>query len=125
MSRIYLRRSLEFILLNLVLFLFCLIQGIHSFSAVCFGSLILNLNILLSAFLFYRTSNHRTFKNSLSHRLALLLAISIKGINLLFLTYLGIVFLRFGGYSILLGAFGALVVHVLILFALLRRGVTL
>ena len=83
-------------------------------SGLCFGSLLLTLNAFLSVFLF--TQTNLLSKKGILHRLALLLAISIKGVNLLFLAYLGIERLNLGAYPIVLGAMCALVIHVVVFF---------
>lgn len=96
------------------LFFFIESKSFRWVSGLCFGSAILTLNVFLSVFIFSKVK--RPSNQRILHRLALLLAISIKGVNLLFLAYLGIELLDLGAYPIVLGAMCNLVIHVAVFF---------
>ena len=115
MLALYVRLTILLSLFQALLFVFFINSADYRWiSGLCFGSVILTLNVFLSVCLFTRTNF--LSKEGILHRLALLLAISIKGVNLLFLAYLGIERLNFGAYPIVLGAMSGLVIHVAVFF---------
>lgn len=118
-----------FLLLVCHIFVFGFLYGFTEnrlFAGLVYGSFVLTLNFFLSAFIFAGGfSNSREsltdfssppVRKGIFNRLALLLALSVKGVNLLFLTYLGIKFLDLNVFFIVLGALLALVAQVFILW---------
>lgn len=111
MLTLYVRMTVLLTLFQALIFVsFINNQAYRWISGLCFGNLLLTLNVFLSVFLFMRSG--ALSKKTTLHRLALLLAISFKGVNLLFLAYLGIERLNFGAYPIVLGAMSGLAIHV-------------
>ena len=83
-------------------------------SAIAYGNLIFTFNIFLFVVLFSAVSFKALQpKKTFLHRLSLLLAISIKGFNLLVLAYLGMSVLNLGSIPILIGAMIGLTAHVI------------
>ena len=109
MFRFSIRHTALLLLIHAIFFVsFLNIPSLRHLSGFFFGSFILLLNVLLSVFLFTRV-HFLNARGTLLHRLALLLAIFIKGVNLLFLTYLGVKALGLGVFPIVSGAMLALV----------------
>lgn len=89
--------------------------------SLVFGSVLVSINffiVLLLLILFVyqlERSDEPFFKKSLFHRLTLLLAISLKGVNLYFLAYLGIKLLGFCAIWVACGVVSSLMIQSLFL----------
>lgn len=106
---------LALILCSLICFGFYKHSSMDSLSGFAFGVGAFTFNVSLSVFLFSRLFFANALKGN-RHRLALLLAISAKGVNLLVLTYLGIQTLDLGVLAVVFGANFSLMAHVVFFF---------